>query len=248
MNISELLVQGENSAIEFKQEMPRAESLAKEMIAFANTQGGTLLLGVADNAEVIGIDNVQGYEETVMNIARNNVIPALDVSYQEQQYQGKCIIAIDIPKGKDKPYQSLQHQFLVRVGSTNRVATQAELMRLFQQSGVFHYDALAIEHTSIKQINLYKISDYFDNYQIDFAEEEQPEILLKNTDILTDTGQATIGGLLVFGLNPQKYLPSACLSFAHFAGDSLSEELIDKQNRNVNTYNKFKNCSTQKPS
>lgn len=105
----------------------------------------------------------------------------------------------------------------------------AELMRLFQQSGVFHYDAIALENTDIKQLNLTKIAQYFDNYQVDFSNEEQPEILLKNTDILAENYQVTIAGLLIFGINPQKWLPSACISFAHFAGDDISEELIDNQ-------------------
>jgi ATP-dependent DNA helicase RecG len=152
ININDLLQQGENTAIEFKEIAVRAESLAREIVAFANTYGGTLLLNVA-----------------------------------------------------------------------------TEFMRLFQQSGVFHYDAIALENTDIKQLNSTKIAQYFDNYQVDFAQEEHPEILLKNTDILTEQYQVTIAGLLIFGLNPQKFIPSACISFAHFSGNDISEELIDKQ-------------------
>ena len=100
---------------------------------------------------------------------------------------------------------------------------------MFQQSGVFHYDAIALKHTDIKQLNLTKIAQYFDNYQVDFSQEEQPENLLKNTDILTEAYQVTVAGLLIFGLNSQKFMPNACISFAHFAGNELTEELIDKQ-------------------
>ncbi len=98
-----------------------------------------------------------------------------------------------------------------------------------EQCGVFQYDATAVENASIKQINLHKVSEYFDAYQIDFEQEENPENLLKNTDILTEQYQATIAGMLVFALNPQKFIPSACISFAHFAGNEITEELIDKQ-------------------
>jgi ATP-dependent DNA helicase RecG len=229
ININNLLQQGENTAIEFKEIAVRAESLAKEIVAFANTYGGTLLLGVADDGKIIGISSDKNYEEYLANIARNNVIPAIAIEIQKIIIEHKTIIAVLIPKGKDKPYQTLNNQFLIRVGSTNRVATQAELMRLFQQSGVFHYDAIALENTDIKQLNLTKIVQYFDNYQVDFAQEEHPEILLKNTDILTEQYQVTIAGLLIFGLNPQKFMPSACISFAHFSGNDISEELIDKQ-------------------
>lgn len=229
ININDLLKQGENAAIEFKEIAARPESLAKEIVAFANTQGGTLLLGVSDDGKIIGINDDKNHEEYLANIARNNVIPAIEIDIKKIIVENKNIIAVSIPKGKDKPYQTLSNQFLIRVGSTNRVATQAELMRLFQQSGVFHYDAMTLENTDIKQLNLIKIAQYFDNYQVDFTQEEQPENLLKNTDILTESYQVTVAGLLIFGLNPQKIMPNACISFAHFAGNELTEELIDKQ-------------------
>lgn len=174
INISELLKQGENAAIEFKEIVARPESLAKEIVAFANTQGGTLLLGVSDEGKIVGINDYNNYEEYLANIARNNVIPAIDIKFENIIVENKTIIAVSIPKGKDKPYQTLSNQFLIRIGSTNRVATQAELMRLFQQSGVFHYDGIAIENTDIKQLNLNKIAEYFDNYQVDFSHEENP--------------------------------------------------------------------------
>jgi len=229
MNILDLIRQGENASIEFKKELPRPESIAKEIIAFANTQGGTLLIGVSDDGRVCGVLEQKNIEEYFSNIARNNIIPALNVITQMINYENKKVIVVTVPKGKDKPYQTLNHQFLVRIGSTNRVATQSELMRLFQQSGVFHYDAMHVENTSIKQVNLNKITEYFDNYQVDFSTEEHPENLLKNTDILTDSLKMSIAGLLIFALNPQKFMPDACISFAHFSGNEITEELIDKQ-------------------
>ena len=228
-NIAELLRQGENASIEFKEQFVRPESLAKEIIALANTQGGVILVGISDQGKIIGVDSEGNAIEHVTNIARNNVIPPIELEIEQISYQEKPLIVITVPKGKDKPYQTLNHQFLIRVGSTNRVASQTELMRLFQQSGIFHYDAIAVENATIKHINLHKISEYFDAYQVDFEQEENPENLLKNTDILTENYQASIAGLLVFALNPQKFIPSACISFAHFAGNEITEELIDKQ-------------------
>jgi ATP-dependent DNA helicase RecG len=102
-------------------------------------------------------------------------------------------------------------------------------MRLFQSSGLFHYDQLGFEQTSIRDINLSQVARYFDEYNIDFLQEEHPERILINTDILNESGQATVAGLLIFGINPQRILVNACISFAHFAGTDITEELIDKQ-------------------
>ena len=229
VKIAELIAQGENNAVEFKSAQVRAESIAKEMVAFSNTQGGALLIGVEDNGDVTGLGRREGVEEWLANIVRENVLPPIDPKIENTDFQGKSIIIIEVEKGKDKPYQTNKHQFLIRVGSTNRTATQTELMRLFQQSGVFHYDRLGVDSTSIKDLNFSKIDNYFDRYQIDFSHEDDPQRILINTEILDDEGLTTIAGLLVFGLNPQRYLTDACISFAHFSGTTISDELIDKQ-------------------
>lgn len=226
--VIDLIRQGENSSIEFKEKLTRPDSLAKEIVAFANTQGGHLLLGVADDGTVVGIDE-NNLMEYFANLARHNILPEIDLDIESLPLDGKKIVVVSVPKGKDKPYQTLNHQFLIRVGSTNRVASQSELMRLFQQSGMFHYDATGLDGSSIKQLNLNKIADYFDSYQVDFTQEENPENLLKNIDVLTEDLRLTIAGALIFALNPQKLIPEACISFAHFSGHEIDEELIDKQ-------------------
>ncbi|WP_069470148.1 RNA-binding domain-containing protein [Candidatus Marithrix sp. Canyon 246] len=229
-NLDKLIAQGENSGLEFKSVKVSVDKIAKEFVAFSNSQGGILLLGVEDNGDITGVEESnKNYEEWITNIARNNVNPPIDIEIEQIHYHNKLIYKVEIAKGKDKPYQTYKHQFLIRIGSTNRIATQAELMRLFQQSGVFHYDQIAVDRTSIKDLNLNKIDQYFDNYQIDFLQEENHESILINTDILTESGQATIAGLLIFGINPQRYLHNASISFAHFAGSDITEELIDKQ-------------------
>lgn len=167
-----------------------------------------------------------------MNIARNNIIPAIQVEVKKEIINDKEIIVINVPKGKSKPYSTNDNKFLIRVGSTNRTATQQELLRLFQQSGMFHYDALGIDNTSIKNLNFPKLDNYFSKYQIEFEEEnvETKINILKNTDILTEHGNVTIGGMLIFGTNPSKYLFQSGIKFAHFNGNEITDELIDMQN------------------
>lgn len=230
--ILQLIKGGENSAVEFKTAEVKIDALAREIAAFSNTDGGVILLGVDDNGEVPGLPGGRNFEEWAANIARNNIIPAVRINYQEIEIENKRIAVLDVGKGKDKPYQTTKHQFLIRVGSTNRVTTQAELMRLFQQSGVFHFDSTGVERTSFADLNLTKIDGYFNRYEIDFASESEADKvnLLKNSDILTENGCVTVAGLLVFGINPQRYLYNAGISFAHFKGNEITGDLIDKQN------------------
>ena len=56
MSVLSLIAQGESKTLEFKRELPRFEQIAKTVIAFANTSGGKLLIGVDDNGSLVGVD------------------------------------------------------------------------------------------------------------------------------------------------------------------------------------------------
>ncbi len=227
----QIINQGENASVEFKNTSVRAESLAREFVAFANSQGGVVLIGIEDSGEISGMSGEKNFEEWCSNVARNNVHPPLDIHFSTLELEGKAIGIVRVPKGKDKPYQTSDSRFFIRVGSTNRAASINELMRLFQQSGVFHFDVTPVENTSLKNLNLQKVASYFTNYKLDFEalSEEEKTTLLHNADILTPNHQLTVGGLLIFGINPQRYLPMASISFAKIKGETLSADLIDKQ-------------------
>ncbi len=229
--VLELITQGENQALEFKQTWPRAEQMAREIVALANTSGGTIIMGVQDDQHIIGVDIDPQQEQWVMNIARQAISPALQVSFEWVQLDtGNTLAVIHVPKGSNKPYQTAD-KYYIRVGSTNRSPTQAELMRLYQLAGVFHYDAVPIANTSAADLNAATIDDYFLRYGIAFTSEppSDRETLLRNTDITAPTGECTVAGMLCFGINPSRHLPQAGIQFAHFAGLELTSELIDKQ-------------------
>ncbi len=107
-----------------------------------------------------------------------------------------------------------------------------KLMRLFQASGAVHYDITEVEQAKINDIDLGQTGEYFSRYQISFFEESQEERirLLKCSDILTGNEKPTLAGLLIFGLAPERFLHQSGINFAHFAGDEIAAELLDKKN------------------
>ncbi|MDQ2087078.1 ATP-binding protein [Herbivorax sp. ANBcel31] len=92
-----------------------------------------------------------------------------------------------------------------------------------------------MEGTSIKDLNIDVIREYFLKYNaFDLYEESKETIerILINGDIMTQTSEkalCTVGGLLVFGKIPEKNLPQNGMSFAHFRGIEITDELIDKK-------------------
>lgn len=75
------------------------------------------------------------------------------------------------------------------------------------------------------------VGEYFSRYKISFAGESEDEKmrLLAASDITDAQGKPTVGGLLVFGISPERFLPQAGTAFAHFQGLEMGEELLDKK-------------------
>lgn len=229
-----MIPKAENQYIEFKREETSAQTLAEEVVAFANGEGGEIWLGVDDNGEARGL--TRSYEEDVMNICRTAVIPPILPTYEDQtvdspEGQSVNIARVSIPKGVDRPYYTSKNRYFIRVGSTKRIASREELTRLFQAAGLFHYDIVEVGGSQLKHLNQSSITDYFSRYRIDFlAEDEQErERLISASDIASEQLIPTVGGLLVFGISPELHLTQSGISLAVFDGTEIGSSLRDKK-------------------
>lgn len=116
---------------------------------------------------------------------------------------------------------------------------------MFQATGTFHYDNTSVSGTGLKDLNFTKLDEYFRRYNFNFSEEgeDQEGNILKNVDILSEDGSVTVGGLLIFGINPFRYLPQNGISFARFHGKTLDEALLDKQKIDGNLDYQIDTCT-----
>ncbi len=128
--IENLIAQGENRGIEFKTADVRPEGLAREITAFSNTNGGTVLVGIDDDGSIIGVSSRDNIEEWAANVVRNNIVPSTSPEINLVSCQGKQVLWIEVPRGVNKSYQTIDGKYWIRVGSTNRMATKEELSRL----------------------------------------------------------------------------------------------------------------------
>ena len=229
-----MLPESENISVEFKSAQVRPESVAREMVAFSNSYGGTLYIGVEDDGSVSGLDEGRKWDEWAANIARNSVNPAISPRISVEEECGKQILKINIEKGRNKPYQTLSDgKYWIRVASTVRIATQQELSRLFQAAGMVHYDISPVEGSSITDLDERRLEAYFrDIYKIDYAAEENKPQLLKNASLLAELDGklvATVGGLLQFSLFADRFLPQATISIAVIKGTDITDEVVQKK-------------------
>ncbi|MBQ9623362.1 MAG: putative DNA binding domain-containing protein [Treponema sp.] len=219
-----IIKQGETSTVQFKQKLENKDSIAAEMIAFANSKGGIILFGIEDKTGLItGLDysQLQDTGNTLSNIANDLVKPQIFINTEVVELDGKCILIASIDEGIAKPYKDKNGTIWVKQGGDKRKLTDNnEQIRLFQQNGLLFADEMIIPGSSIDDIDTDKIKVYLE--KIDDSENDlPPEQLYKNLNILNN-GRLTLGGLMFFAKKPQKYRPAFCIKAVSFFGNDIS--------------------------
>lgn len=128
--IKRLIQSGENQQLDFKFEISDSRKIAKSLVAFSNTDGGTLLIGVKDNGKIAG---VRSDEEFFMVQAAAGMYCKPEITFESKRWtiEGKTVLEITIPKGRDYPYfaQTEPDKWVayIRVKDENILATAVHL-------------------------------------------------------------------------------------------------------------------------
>ena len=224
--LSALILPGEDSSRQFKSNITNAESLAAEMAAFANSDGGTIFIGVADDGSIpgLGSEDVSRINQLISNAASQLVKSPLVVKTSNVICGvGKFVIVLQVPKGMDKPYFDKNGVIWLKVGADKRrVNSKEELRRLFQISGQFHADELPTKAT-VEAIDKLRLRDFLrDVYQQSFPETEREQVqLLKNMNLATEDGLLNLAGLLLFGEQPERYNPQFVVKAVRYPGTGI---------------------------
>jgi len=109
-SINQLTAQGEGQHLEFKKKANFPEKIVKELVAFANSRGGKLLLGVDDDGTASGTRNIEGEAFVLEKAIKELITPALAYRVELLKINEKKGIAIfHVSSGEDKPYRALEH-------------------------------------------------------------------------------------------------------------------------------------------
>jgi predicted HTH transcriptional regulator len=142
----ELIAGGEGKTLEFKRGLPRDEKTARSLVAFANTRGGILLIGVGDRGELIGAPRPKQTLEHLREIAEFAIEPPLAVETQLVVVDGRKIVCCSVPLSPKRPHAVLradgEPEIVVRAGSSNRATDGPTLRALRGQSNAKKLDDL----------------------------------------------------------------------------------------------------------
>ncbi len=124
--IVELLEQGEGQSLEFEKNSPSADDLARELVAFSNSDGGRLILGIDDkNKHLIGIDADDAFMSFVKEVGQTRCIPHVTPVVEIFNRGNKSIAIITIHEGDEKPYKTDDISY-IRDGAVSRPAKERE--------------------------------------------------------------------------------------------------------------------------
>ena len=230
----EIIASGENSGVEFKRDDLRTQDLAKELVAFSNLDGGMVLLGVEDDGTVTGLTR-DDLEDWVMSVCRDKIRPAIVPFFEVVRgvKDNHDVAVVRVVPGFD--VHALWHhntnRYLMRVGTQSREASREELGRLFQQRGSVRIELRPISGATLAHLDRRRLRNYFGGIrQQDVPADEDEDAwqsLLVNTEIMTEEG-VSVGGMLLFGTTPNRYLSHAGIDAVAHAGP---EQDYDAQER-----------------
>ena len=222
---------GEDSSIEFKEVEfkdskplnPNKDKMAHEIAAFANGQGGRILLGVTDKTRnVVGIadEKVAVVEEWVVNISQQNIVPPVQLNTHLLQLPNqagdlKTLIYVEIPRSISV-HQSAG-RYYQRVGSTKQEMKPEVLARLFQQrsqSRLIRFDETLVPGTSLADIDSSLKVRFL---KVATPEHEQLHKLHLTAQENDDKG-LSVSGVLLLTANPTQWLNNAFIQCVFYSG------------------------------
>ncbi|HOP08517.1 MAG TPA: putative DNA binding domain-containing protein [candidate division Zixibacteria bacterium] len=229
MNLKDVFSQialGEDSTSQFKADVKNAESLASEMAAFANTNGGTIFIGVSDDGSTPGLSgyDVARINQLISNAASHLVRSPLAVQTENVALEnGRIVIVLTVPKGIDKPYFDKNGVIWLKAGADKRrVNSKEELRRLFQLTNQFHGDELPTK-ARIDKLDKLRFRDFLrDVYKQEYPDSpEDLTKLLQNMNLATDDGCLNLAGVLLFAEKPEWIVPQFVVKAIRYPGNKI---------------------------
>ena len=236
--LQDILEAGEGSKVEFKRDGIRPKRLAREIVSFANMNGGRILLGVEDDGTVSGVrrGNLQAW--VMDTVIGRCVVPPIIPDYEEVAMDGGEVAVIDVPAGVAKPYAVKRGErldYYLRLGNTCQLASREQMARLFESGGLVSVEKMPVHGSDAEELDDRRLREYFERILgDDDADDWQRKLLYR--DLLVDTGRGDVrcsyAAYALFASEPRRRLPQAGLRLMVFPGpdmdyDASLDEVLD---------------------
>lgn len=220
MILEDLIKADEGKCLEFKENIDSHKKILATIIAFANTAGGKLLIGVQDKTRYItGVEQPHLLEEAVSNMISDAISPQIVPNIEILNWQNRYVLMVEVFPGNDRPYflksKGEEKSSYVRVGSTNRIADKFMVESLRRTRNIKVFDEEIMYEASSEVIDFRLASELFEPVR---SITEKSLITLGILAQERDKTYPTIGGLILFGVEKERYLPDAWIQAGAFKG------------------------------
>jgi predicted HTH transcriptional regulator len=232
MDIQKLIKLPESKTLEFKRDSSSLESILKTIVAFSNTAGGILIIGVADDHTIYGLENPSKSEEQIVNSVAHRIKPQISPDFHIMEVKGKFILVIQVDyllapyylsdKGEEKGVY-------IRIGNSNRLASVEAIAEMKRAKQHPFFDKAPCDSVVESDLDKELILKTFSDHKVTIDTSK-----LFSIGLLVQKGKrilASNGGVILFGKADirQKYFPYAEVRCARFSGSSRAE-FIDRLN------------------
>ena len=231
------LLLGEDSTRQFKREPSADVKMAGEIVAFANSGGGVIFVGVEKDGSIAGLTGKEAEEvgENMAKVAWDSVRPPFSILTKSIPTSDGIVVAIAISDGAAKPYCDNKGVYWVKNGpDKRRVQSPEELARLFQSGEKLYAESQVVAASTLEDfdhdrfIRFYE-AKYSERPPSRSAESEAYQRILENLE-LVHSGRVTVAGLLLFGKRLPVVLPEMKIDAIWFKGiERASTEWHDQR-------------------
>ena len=228
--LEELLTKEEGKTLEFKENTKSLQKIVQTIVAFANTAGGTLVIGVKDKTkEVVGLANVLEEEERIANVIADSVCPLLIPSLQLHTWRDRDLLLISVPHGFGPYYiksKGIEEGTYVRFGSTNRLADATSILEIQRLKEHKYFDEQPNFDCALKEINFDLAKELFANISKKLTDRSA-----KSLGLVVQYHAKELpsnGAVLLFSDHYKEFFPDAVIRLGRFLGKDKSQ-IMDQQ-------------------
>ena len=225
-DVLQLITKGEGQRIDFKEETIRPRKLAETLVALANAEGGTILIGVDDNGRVLGVRDPERAMNNVVE-AIQNCSPPLGIGLPRtvKMATGAIVLPIEIPGNLPRVYHT-HGRYLRRAGSMNMALDEVTLRRLLFERGEISYESQPVPEATMADLDLKTVTLFRRRYERVYSR----SLVLPDRDLLTGMGclskedSPTVAGILLFGREIRRVFFEPHISIARYRGRNVGAE------------------------
>ena len=257
-DISKQIKAGEVSGVQFKERILDKYDIACELVAFSNSHGGKLVVGIKDKTgktNALSYSEVQETTNLLSDIASENVVPSILIKIDTIEVEDGNLVIATVKEGLNKPYHDNRGIVWVKNGADKRkVFDNAELAEMMTDCGSFAPDEAGVRDATVNDLDATTIKqflgnrfdrvlekkgltgDAFNEASLDMicsaiAKGHDCEKILRNLRFIRPDGTLTVAAMLLFGKYTQRWLPMMTAKCICFAGNSVGSKVFrDKVN------------------